>query len=87
MRDAEPVGDRARIADVVAGAAGALAPGRGAMVVKLEGDADDFGAAGRRQRRDDRTVDPARHGDDNPPRAERRWQLEQPGEVERFENR
>ena len=40
MRDSEPVGDRARIGDVVARAARALAPGCRAIIVKLQGDAD-----------------------------------------------
>ena len=65
MRNAEPRGDRAGIMDVAAGAAGALAVGRGAMIVELERDADHVVAGFRQQRRRDRGIDAARHGDDN----------------------
>src|ERR1700733_1685243 len=41
MRDADPLGDIARIMDVLPGAAGALAMGGGPMIVKLQRDADD----------------------------------------------
>ena len=41
MRNAERAGHRARVMDVLAGAAGALAMGRRAMIVKLQRDADD----------------------------------------------
>ena len=56
MRDAEPVGDRAGIADVVTGAARSLTPGRGAVIVKLQRDADHFGAACRRERGHHRAI-------------------------------
>ena len=36
MRNADALGDRAGVVDVLAGAAGALAVGRGAMVVELQ---------------------------------------------------
>ena len=49
MRDADALGDRARIMDVAAGAAGALAMGRLAVVVELQRDADDVIALGREQ--------------------------------------
>ena len=39
---------------------------RFAMIVELERDADHLGAGARGQRGDDRAVDPARHGDDDP---------------------
>ena len=65
MRNAEPRGDRAGIVDVAAGAAGALAVGRGAMIVELQRDADHVIAGFRQQRRRDRGIDAARHGDDN----------------------
>ncbi len=77
VREAEPVGDRARVADIVAGAARALAPGGGAVIVELQRDADDFGAAAARQRGDHRAVDPARHGDDDAAFAGRPRQVEQ----------
>ena len=41
-------GDGTRVANVVPGAACALPAGRCAIVVKLKGDTDDFGAARRR---------------------------------------
>ena len=65
MRDADALGDRARVVDVLAGAAGALAVRRRAMVVKLQRDADDVVALGLEQRRRDRGIDAARHGDDD----------------------
>ena len=63
MRDAEPIGDLARVADVLAGAAGALLPDGGAMIVKLKGDAHDVVALLLQQGRRDRRIDAARHGD------------------------
>src|SRR3546814_14588976 len=42
MRNAEGRGDVPRVVDVLPGAAGALAAGRRAMVVELQGDADDI---------------------------------------------
>ena len=65
MRNAEPRGDGAGIMDVAAGAAGALAVGRGAMIVELKRDADHVIAGFRQQRRRNRGIDAARHGDDN----------------------
>ena len=65
MGDAEPVGDRLRIVDVLPGAAGARAAHRLAMVVKLERDADHLGAGLRGERGRDRAVDAAGHGDDD----------------------
>ena len=41
MRNADPFGNGAGIMDIAAGAAGAFAVGRGAMVVELKRDADD----------------------------------------------
>ena len=41
MGNADALGDGARVVDVAAGAAGALAVGRGAVVVELQRDADD----------------------------------------------
>ena len=57
--EAEPVGHAAGVADVVPGAAGALAPGRRAVVIELQGYADHLGAALCRKGRDDRAVDAA----------------------------
>ena len=65
MRDAEPVGDARGIVDILAGAAGALAADGGAMVVELQGDADDLEAALDQQRRRHRGIDAARHRHDD----------------------
>ena len=65
MGDAEPVADGLGVVDVLAGAAGARALHRLAMVVELERDADHLGAGARGQRGDDAAVDAARHGDDD----------------------
>ena len=51
--------------DVLAGAAGALAVGRCAMVVELQRHADDVIALGLEQRRRHRRIDAAGHGDDD----------------------
>ena len=66
MRDADPLRDRARVMDVAPGAAGALAMRRGAVVVKLQGDADDVIALGLEQGGRHRGIDAAGHGDDDP---------------------
>ncbi len=66
MRNADPLGDVARIVDVLPGAAGALAVGGRAMIVKLQRDADDVVALGLQQRSRHRRVDAAGHGDDDP---------------------
>ena len=66
VRDADPLGDIARIVDVLPGAAGALAMGGRAMIVKLQRDADDVVAFGLQQRSRHRGIDAARHGDDDP---------------------
>ena len=55
----------ARVVDVLAGAAGALAMGGGAVVVKLQGDADHVIALGLEQRGGHRGIDAAGHGDDD----------------------
>ena len=61
--NADPLGDCARVMDVLPGAAGALAVGRRAMVVELQRHSDDVVALGLEQRRRDRGIDAARHGD------------------------
>src|SRR5262249_35782763 len=48
--------------DVLAGAAGALAVGRGAMVVQLQRDANDVVPLRFEERRRDRGIDTTRHG-------------------------
>ena len=63
MRDAEMVGHPARVVDVLAGAAGALAAGGGAMVVQLQGNADHLMAGLGQQAGDGAAVDAAGHGD------------------------
>ena len=76
VRDAERLGDPARVVDVLAGAAGALAMGRGAVVVELERDADDVVALLREERRDHGRVDAARHRDDDARVGRRLRQIE-----------
>ena len=65
MRNADGLGDAFRIEDVLSGAAGFFALYRFAVIVKLQGHADDvitfFGQKSGR----DGTVDAARHGDDH----------------------
>ena len=65
MRNAERVGDAARVVDVLAGAAGALAMRRRAVIVELQRDADDVVALALQQRGHDGGIDAARHGDDD----------------------
>jgi hypothetical protein len=66
MRDADPLGDIARIVDVLPGAAGALAMGSRPMIVKLQRDADDVVPFGLQQRGRHRGIDAAGHGDNDP---------------------
>ena len=61
MRNAEPIRDVPGIMDVLAGTAGALAVGGRAMIVELQGDADDIIALGLEQRRGRRRIDAAGH--------------------------
>ena len=63
MRNADAIGHRARIVDVLAGAAGALAVRRRAMVVELQRDADHVVAFGLEQRRRHGRIDAPGHGD------------------------
>ena len=65
MGDCEPGGDVAGVVNVLAGAAGALAVGRRAVVVELHRHADDVVALARQQRRRDARIDAARHRDDD----------------------
>jgi hypothetical protein len=51
--DAEPVGDAARIVDVLAGAAGSTASDSLTMIIELQGDANDVEALLLEQRRND----------------------------------
>jgi hypothetical protein len=66
MRNADPLGDIARVMDVLPGAAGALTMGGGAMIVKLQRDADDVVALGFQQGSRRRRIDAAGHGDHDP---------------------
>ena len=61
-----PLGDIAGVVDVLPGAAGALAMGGRAMIVKLQRDADDVVTLGLQQRSRHRGIDAAGHGDDDP---------------------
>ena len=65
MRNADALGHAAGVVDVLAGAAGALAVGRGAVVVELQRHADDVIALGLEQRGRHRGIDAAGHGDDD----------------------
>ena len=65
MRNAEAGGHIGRVAHILSGAAGALAPGRGAVVVELQGDADDIVPGAGEQRRGHRRIDAARHRHDD----------------------
>ena len=66
MRDAEPVGDAARVVDILPGTAGSAPANRGAVIVELQGDADDLVPLLLEERSHHRGVDTARHGDDHP---------------------
>ena len=63
VRDGEPVGDLAGIGNILAGAAGAGLARGDALVVELQGDAHDVVALLLQERRRDRRIDAARHGD------------------------
>src|SRR5438477_11917885 len=65
MRDAELPGDARRVVDVTPGAAGGFAPYCGAVVVKLQGDADDLDALLDQQCCSYGRIDPARHRHDD----------------------
>ena len=65
MRDADAFGDGARVVDVAAGAAGALAVGRRAVIVELQRDADDVIAGSASSAAVTDEIDAARHGDDD----------------------
>ena len=75
VRNAEPVGDAAGIVDVLSGAAGTAPPDSLAMVIKLQGDADDFAPLLLEQRSNDRRIDATRHRHDHPSRAASRRAL------------
>src|SRR6185503_15898938 len=66
MWNADPFGDIAGVVDVAAGAAGALAMGGRAMVVKLQRDPDHVVAFGLQQGSRHRGIDAAGHGDNDP---------------------
>ena len=65
MGNGERIGNAAGVVDVLTGAAGALAVGRGAVVVELQRDADDVIALGLEQRGRHRGIDATGHGDDD----------------------
>ncbi len=80
MRNADALGHRTGIVDVLPGAASALAMGRRAMIIELQGDADDVVTLGLEQRRGHRRVHAARHRDDDARR------LRQAFDIERIEH-
>src|SRR5450759_2771563 len=65
MRNADALGNAARIIDVLPGAAGALAVAGGAVVIELQRDADHIIALGLEERGGHRGIDAAGHGDDD----------------------
>jgi len=65
MRNGEPLRHAPRIVDILSGAAGALFLRRGAVIVKLQRDADCIITLALQETRDDGGIDAARHGDDN----------------------
>src|SRR6266849_10030339 len=65
MGNAYALRDRARIMDVLPGATGAGAMDGGAVVIELERHADDVITLRLEQRRGDRGINSARHGDDH----------------------
>ncbi len=65
MRKPDAFRDSARVVDILPGAARPLFRQRGAVVVKLQGDADHVIAFLGQLRRHDRAVDPAGHRDNN----------------------
>src|SRR3546814_20610523 len=67
VREAQPVGDRARVANILPGAAGADALSLRAMIIELQRHADDLGARARGERGADARVYSTRHGDDHSP--------------------
>ena len=72
VRDADRRRDRAGVVDVLPGAAGALAVSCRAVVVELQGNADDVIALGLEQRGRHRGIDAAGHGDHDDARVLRR---------------
>ena len=65
VRNAECVGNPARVVDVLAGAAAALAAGGGAVVVELQRYSDNVVPGLAHQRGDDGGIDATRHGHDD----------------------
>jgi hypothetical protein len=65
MRNVEPGGDPAGIVDIAPGAAGPGLAGRGAVIIELQGDADDVVARMLEQAGDHRRIHAARHGHDD----------------------
>ena len=65
MRNAERLGDAARIGDVLAGAAGTGAVDGRAMIVELQRHADDVVALALQEAGDHRRIDAARHRHDD----------------------
>ena len=65
MRKPHCLGHAAGVVDILTGAAGALLGQRRAVIVKLQGHADDVIAFVLQHRGDHGTVHAARHGDDD----------------------
>ncbi len=84
MRDAESIGDRAGVANILPGAAAAGAANGGAMIVELERHADGLGAGARGQRGDHARIDAAGHGDDDAAGAQGAFKLEKSVHLSRI---
>ena len=65
MWNADAFSDGAGVMDVTTGTAGALTVDRSAVIVELQRNPDDIVAGVAQQRRRDRRIDTARHGDNH----------------------
>jgi len=65
VRNADPLGDVARVVNILPGAAGALAVRGRTMIVKLQRDADDVVTFRLQQRGRHGRIDAAGHGDND----------------------
>ena len=73
MGNTQPLRDPPRILNVLPGAAGSLAMGRGAIIVKLQSDADHVISLAAEQRGHNRGIDATRHRHDHPRLGSAAW--------------
>ena len=83
MGDTQTVGHGSGVGNIVARAAGTLAPGCRTVIIQLQCYADYFRSALRCQRSNNGRVDAARHRHDYPPVCHRPGQVEQVGSLGR----